>query len=518
MCARAHVTRLEELAYKAYLTATEVFGKVGEEGKEQLEYAASLRLLRTESSHIAQEGARKAYEEIGLEKYKILSTLDSVTCKRCGALDGVSIEVKERKPGVNSPPFHPNCRCTTVPDVDDLDLELDDEGNPIEEERVYRDENGKSVIGPEMSYDEWKKKYVGGDKTAKVDELLKAKAEAEKNAKDDKNDKVPKNDGKNKAPDGKKPKVPKMPGGLSFSADNTGSFKRFADSAKEYFLKKSKLDKKDSRFKGFWSRVSSKIYELYEKGKINYNYFAEFLSNVPEAVSRYADKSSALNALDKLGFRVSEPKDMPIDAEVIGRIATWFEDFFGKFSDKFRESFVADFGDFIFSENAQDDDFGKVVFGFKEINSNEIADCGLRFIMLNARCHYNVGFLEMAMKLTGAAGDHPANSNTVQPTAHEAFHVTAYLLALKKYGMRMINGKNFLETYCEDIIDKVHAEYLRRHPDETIDVIKMVSENAAKNAMEEFAELGSEAFGNTGARELAEIFGEVIKTEINEAF
>ncbi|MBQ7526002.1 MAG: minor capsid protein [Abditibacteriota bacterium] len=175
--------------------------------------AAALRLLRTESSHIAQEGAQKAYEEIGLEKYKILSTLDSVTCKRCGALDGVSIEVKERKPGVNSPPFHPNCRCTTVPDVDDLDLELDDEGNPIEEERVYRDENGKSVIGPEMSYDEWKKKYVGGDKTAKVDELLKAKAEAAKYIENANDDKAP--SGKNKAPDGKKPKAPG--GGKRFS-------------------------------------------------------------------------------------------------------------------------------------------------------------------------------------------------------------------------------------------------------------------------------------------------------------
>ena len=312
--ARAHVTRIEELMYNAQKVATELFAKVGEEGKEQLEYAytegyyrtgkdiqdgigyhsslaevdklqleaileeswkgsnysekiwknrdaladnlveivtqsvitgepatkmaeeikekflaslaASLRLLRTESSHIAQEGAQKAYEEIGLEKYKILSTLDSVTCKRCGALDGVSIEVKERKPGVNSPPFHPNCRCTTVPDVDDLDLDLDDEGNPIEEERVYRDENGKSVIGPEMSYDEWKKKYVGGDKSAKVDELLKAKAEAAKYIENAKNDKAPKDDGKDvenyKAPDGKKPKAPF--GGKGISNTPTAHF------------------------------------------------------------------------------------------------------------------------------------------------------------------------------------------------------------------------------------------------------------------------------------------------------
>ncbi|MBP5093511.1 MAG: hypothetical protein J6332_05630, partial [Abditibacteriota bacterium] len=84
MCARAHVTRLEELAYKAYLTATEVFGKVGEEGKEQLEYAAAQRIVRTESAAFAQMGTMDAYKQMGVEAYEILGTVDKRTCDTCG--------------------------------------------------------------------------------------------------------------------------------------------------------------------------------------------------------------------------------------------------------------------------------------------------------------------------------------------------------------------------------------------------------------------------------------------------
>ena len=49
------------------------------------------------------------------------------------------------------PPFHPNCRCTTIVYFEDDDMPS---------ERMMRDENGKSVKTDYMPYDEWKERSV----------------------------------------------------------------------------------------------------------------------------------------------------------------------------------------------------------------------------------------------------------------------------------------------------------------------------------------------------------------------
>ena len=54
--------------------------------------------------------------------------------------------------GVNAPPFYPNCRCTTVPYFDDeFSLNL---------KRAARDKDGNTVYVDDMSYKEWKEKFV----------------------------------------------------------------------------------------------------------------------------------------------------------------------------------------------------------------------------------------------------------------------------------------------------------------------------------------------------------------------
>ena len=59
------------------------------------------------------------YIEAGVNKYQILGTLDKNTCEKCGNLDGKVFSYKDRKIGINYPPFCKKCRCTTIPCFED---------------------------------------------------------------------------------------------------------------------------------------------------------------------------------------------------------------------------------------------------------------------------------------------------------------------------------------------------------------------------------------------------------------
>lgn len=73
----------------------------------------SERLVRTETNHFNNEADALAYEEMGIDKYVFVATLDSRTSKACQDMDNEVIEYKERKSGFNFPPLHPNCRSKT---------------------------------------------------------------------------------------------------------------------------------------------------------------------------------------------------------------------------------------------------------------------------------------------------------------------------------------------------------------------------------------------------------------------
>ena len=119
--------------------------------KMNVSYKKCLRLLNTEDSFFSNKAVMDAYKKTTADEYMILATLDRRTCEICGSQDTMHYEIKDAKIGVNMPPFHPNCRCTTTVYFEDDDLPS---------ERMMRDENSKSVKTDYMSYDEWKKKYV----------------------------------------------------------------------------------------------------------------------------------------------------------------------------------------------------------------------------------------------------------------------------------------------------------------------------------------------------------------------
>lgn len=113
-------------------------------------YKSTARLIRTEYNLILNDATAQGYKEAGIEKYQILATLDSRTSDICRDMDGEIFKVKEKEVGVNYPPFHPNCRTTTIPyfEPDEFDTEI---------EQYIKDEDGiKHKITDDTQYEEWK--------------------------------------------------------------------------------------------------------------------------------------------------------------------------------------------------------------------------------------------------------------------------------------------------------------------------------------------------------------------------
>lgn len=110
------------------------------------------RLIMTESAFFSAEAQKDCFNDLGVEKYQVLGTLDSSTCSNCGSYDSQVFDMKDYKEGVTAPPFHPWCRCTTIPYFED-EFEFG--------ERAARNTDGKTYYIPKnVSYKEWKEKYV----------------------------------------------------------------------------------------------------------------------------------------------------------------------------------------------------------------------------------------------------------------------------------------------------------------------------------------------------------------------
>ena len=64
--------------------------------------------------------AKGAFEDLGVEEFEFIATLDNTTCEVCGGFDKKHFPKSEYKIGVTVPPFHPFCRCCTAPYFEDM--------------------------------------------------------------------------------------------------------------------------------------------------------------------------------------------------------------------------------------------------------------------------------------------------------------------------------------------------------------------------------------------------------------
>ncbi|MDD2647772.1 MAG: minor capsid protein [Eubacteriales bacterium] len=119
-------------------------------------FSQAARLVRTESSYIANCAEMRMYKDAGIERYRYLATLEKRTCERCGALDGKEFAVTDEKVGKNAPPLHPHCRCTTI-------AVLDDDSLKSLERSAKEPRTGSDIkVRGDMTFEEWKAWQAAG--------------------------------------------------------------------------------------------------------------------------------------------------------------------------------------------------------------------------------------------------------------------------------------------------------------------------------------------------------------------
>ena len=115
------------------------------------------RLVMTEQAYFSSAAQKDCFNDLDVEEYEIVATLDSHTSDICRSLDGKVFKMSDYKPGVTAPPFHVYCRSTTAPRFKD---------NFDAGERAARGADGKTYYVPDdVTYSEWKKAFVDGDKS-----------------------------------------------------------------------------------------------------------------------------------------------------------------------------------------------------------------------------------------------------------------------------------------------------------------------------------------------------------------
>lgn len=114
------------------------------------------RLIQTEQAYFSSAAQAECFSDLGVEEYEIVATLDSRTSDICRNLDGQHFPMKDYEAGVTAPPFHVNCRSTTVPYFPDNFGQIG--------ERAARDADGKTYYVPDdLKYSDWKAAFVDGN-------------------------------------------------------------------------------------------------------------------------------------------------------------------------------------------------------------------------------------------------------------------------------------------------------------------------------------------------------------------
>ena len=125
------------------------------------------RLMRTEIRRMQTDVAMESYKRNGNEEYKYMA-LGRRPCEACRELDGNVYKVKKMEVGLNAPPMHPNCMCSTAPYVDEKAYQewldsFDNHGLVIDnlgEKKYNRQRNKFKAIPYERYTEPMTKKHV----------------------------------------------------------------------------------------------------------------------------------------------------------------------------------------------------------------------------------------------------------------------------------------------------------------------------------------------------------------------
>lgn len=124
-------------------------------------YSNAKRLIRTETAYVKGQADVLTYKKLKVEEYELLATLDNRTSSICQEKDGKHYPVDDIQVGINYPPFHPNCRTTTI-------KYREERGD---KRRIAKDKEVNKVKVPlGMRYEDWKR-WIDGKGFVVVNEL-----------------------------------------------------------------------------------------------------------------------------------------------------------------------------------------------------------------------------------------------------------------------------------------------------------------------------------------------------------
>lgn len=87
------------------------------------------RLMRTESARVQTEMQNQSYKKYGIDEYEYIA--EPTACSICLPLNGKIFKVKDLSPGQNASPMHANCRCSTAPYGDRVEVEKSFKGREV---------------------------------------------------------------------------------------------------------------------------------------------------------------------------------------------------------------------------------------------------------------------------------------------------------------------------------------------------------------------------------------------------
>lgn len=108
------------------------------------------RLLVTELARVQTSAQMESFKRNGFDQYTFLAL--GTACEICRKIDGKHFDVDKANAGINMPPMHPNCRCSTSAYMDD------------DEYNAWLD----SYKNHGVTWDEWKKRYLEQKETTFV--------------------------------------------------------------------------------------------------------------------------------------------------------------------------------------------------------------------------------------------------------------------------------------------------------------------------------------------------------------
>jgi len=92
-------------------------------GKKGAKYYTE-RLMRTELARVQTEAQKQSFERNGFTMYEFIVNRGCCPiCEKVAKENGGHYKVEDMQPGLNAPPMHPNCRCSTAAWEDDDEYE-----------------------------------------------------------------------------------------------------------------------------------------------------------------------------------------------------------------------------------------------------------------------------------------------------------------------------------------------------------------------------------------------------------